>query len=69
MDTATYEDFGMGAGSSVVDTMQSTSSSLFNALGSQHPSTQGSTNILRTSNTGGSEGTDTSGRRSENVGS
>jgi len=55
MDTATYEDFvpmlGMGAGSSVVDTMQSTSSNLFNALGSQHVSTPESTNILRTSNT------------------
>ena len=38
MDTATQEDsvlpeFGMGAGSSVVDTMQPSSSSLFNALG------------------------------------
>jgi len=73
MDTATYEDFvpmlGMGAGSSVVDTMQSTSSSLFNALGSQHVSTSGSTSISRTLNTGGSESTDASGARSENVGS
>jgi len=66
MDTATYKDpvpmLGVGAGSSVVDTMQSTSSSLFNTLSSQHVSTPGSMNILRTLNTGGSESTDVYGR-------
>jgi len=51
----TYEDpvsvLGMGAVSSAVGTMQSTSSNLLNAPDSRYVGTLGSTSIFRASNT------------------